>query len=152
MVRAVCEGSERSGLSIFKTPTTATSTPTIFLSAASDDLRDWRDVLHKAFEGAGCHVFTQGPTLGVPTASHGLGVVTTRYSLPDLKAFWQTTAPEVKLLRLSREAGVHLLNLKTAMGTTDSTDSTEVVTRSARTQRVRRERRPRTNPKSSPSA
>ena len=41
--------------------------------------------------------------------SQGLCVVTTRYSLPDLKAFWQTTAPEVKLLRLSREAGVHLL-------------------------------------------
>jgi len=28
---------------------------------------------------------------------------------PGLKAFWQTTAPELKLLRLSREAGVHLL-------------------------------------------
>ncbi|HEV2840116.1 MAG TPA: hypothetical protein VGW39_02225 [Chthoniobacterales bacterium] len=42
-------------------------------------------------------------------ASHGMCVVTTRYSLPDLKAFWQTTAPEVKLLRLSRAAGVHLL-------------------------------------------
>lgn len=33
----------------------------------------------------------------------------TRLALPDLKAFWQTTAPEVKLLRLSRDAGVHLL-------------------------------------------
>jgi tetratricopeptide (TPR) repeat protein len=43
------------------------------------------------------------------TASHGLCVVTTRYSLPDLKAFWQTAAPEVKLLQLSRAAGVHLL-------------------------------------------
>ncbi|HQR52129.1 MAG TPA: toll/interleukin-1 receptor domain-containing protein [Burkholderiales bacterium] len=43
------------------------------------------------------------------TSSHGLCVVTTRYSLPDLKAFWQGTAPEVKLERLSREAGVHLL-------------------------------------------
>ena len=42
-------------------------------------------------------------------ASQGLCVVTTRYSLPDLRAFWQTTAPEVKLLRLSRDAGVHLL-------------------------------------------
>jgi hypothetical protein len=42
-------------------------------------------------------------------ASHGLCLVTTRYSLPDLKAFWQTTAPEVKLLRLSREAGVLML-------------------------------------------
>ena len=46
---------------------------------------------------------------GLAANSHGLCIVTTRYSLPDLKAFWQTTAPEVKLLRLSREAGVHLL-------------------------------------------
>jgi hypothetical protein len=46
---------------------------------------------------------------GLAAASHGLCVVTTRYSLPDLKAFWQTTALEVKLLRLSRGAGVHLL-------------------------------------------
>jgi hypothetical protein len=43
------------------------------------------------------------------TNSHGLCIVTTRYSLPDLRAFWQNTAPEVKLLRLSRDAGVHLL-------------------------------------------
>ncbi|HKP03979.1 MAG TPA: toll/interleukin-1 receptor domain-containing protein [Chthoniobacterales bacterium] len=46
---------------------------------------------------------------GLAAASHGLCVVTTRYSLPDLRAFWQTTTPEVKLLRLSHEAGVHLL-------------------------------------------
>jgi tetratricopeptide (TPR) repeat protein len=46
---------------------------------------------------------------GLAAASRGLCVVTTRYSLPDLRAFWQTTAPEVKLLRLSREAGVQLL-------------------------------------------
>jgi len=46
---------------------------------------------------------------GLAAASHGLCVVTTRYSLPDLRAFWQTTAPEVKLLRLSRAVGVHLL-------------------------------------------
>src|SRR5205807_8665418 len=46
---------------------------------------------------------------GLATASHGLCVVTTRYSLPDLRAFRQTTAPEVKMLRLSRDAGVHLL-------------------------------------------
>jgi tetratricopeptide (TPR) repeat protein len=46
---------------------------------------------------------------GLAAASHGLCLVTTRYSLLDLKAFWQTTAPEVKLLRLSRDAGVHLL-------------------------------------------
>lgn len=41
--------------------------------------------------------------------SKGLCIVTTRYSLPNLNAFRQTTAPEIKLLRLSREAGVHLL-------------------------------------------
>ena len=38
---------------------------------------------------------------GLAATSHGLCVVTTRYSIPDLRAFWQTTAPEVKLLRLS---------------------------------------------------
>ena len=54
---------------------------------------------------------------GLATASHGLCVVTTRYSLPDLKAFWQTTAPEVKLLRLSSEAGVHLLKTLGVNGT-----------------------------------
>jgi hypothetical protein len=40
------------------------STPTVFLSAASDDLKDWRDILHKAFERAGCKVFAQGQSLG----------------------------------------------------------------------------------------
>ena len=54
---------------------------------------------------------------GLAAASHGLCVVTTRYSLPDLKAFWQTTAPEVKLLRLSRDAGVHLLRNLGVTGT-----------------------------------
>jgi hypothetical protein len=46
---------------------------------------------------------------GLAAVSQGLCVVTTRYSLPDLKAFWQTTAPEKSLVRLSKEAGVHLL-------------------------------------------
>jgi nucleoside phosphorylase len=46
---------------------------------------------------------------GLAQNSHGMCIITTRYSLPDLKAFWQTTAPEAKLLRLSRSAGVHLL-------------------------------------------
>jgi tetratricopeptide (TPR) repeat protein len=46
---------------------------------------------------------------GLAGSSHGLCVVTTRYSIPELRAYWQTTAPEVKLLRLSRAAGVHLL-------------------------------------------
>lgn len=39
------------------------TTPTIFLSAASDDLKDWRDVLHNAFERAGCKVFAQWQSL-----------------------------------------------------------------------------------------
>jgi hypothetical protein len=46
---------------------------------------------------------------GLATGSEGLCVVTTRYSIPDLKGFWQTSALEKKLLRLSRDAGVHLL-------------------------------------------
>ncbi len=46
---------------------------------------------------------------GLATDSHSLCVVTTRYSLPDLKTFWQSTAPEKELKRLSKEAGVHLL-------------------------------------------
>ena len=54
---------------------------------------------------------------GLAAASHGLCVVTTRYSLPDLKAFWQTTAPEVKLSSLSREAGMHLLKTLGVKGT-----------------------------------
>jgi tetratricopeptide (TPR) repeat protein len=54
---------------------------------------------------------------GLAAASRGLCVVTTRYSLPDLRAFWQTTAPEVNLLRLSREAGVHLLKTLGVRGT-----------------------------------
>jgi tetratricopeptide (TPR) repeat protein len=54
---------------------------------------------------------------GLSAASHGLCIVTTRYSLPDLKAFWQTTAPEVKLLRLSPDAGMHLLKTLGVRGT-----------------------------------
>ena len=46
---------------------------------------------------------------GSPPTSHGLCVVTTRYSIPDLRAYWQTTAPEEELPRLSKEAGVALL-------------------------------------------
>lgn len=46
---------------------------------------------------------------GLAANSHGLCVVTTRYSIPDLRAYWQTTAPEHKLLRLSQPAGVALL-------------------------------------------
>jgi hypothetical protein len=43
------------------------------------------------------------------TDSRGLCVVTTRYSIADLRAFRQTTAPEKKLDRLSLPAGVALL-------------------------------------------
>jgi hypothetical protein len=60
---------------------------------------------------------------GLATANHGLCIVTTRYSLPDLKAFWQTTAPEVTLLRLSRDAGVHLLKTLGVNGTTQELEA-----------------------------
>jgi tetratricopeptide (TPR) repeat protein len=46
---------------------------------------------------------------GLAAKSQGLCIVTTRYSLPDLRAYWQTTAPELELLRLSKAAGVSLL-------------------------------------------
>jgi hypothetical protein len=46
---------------------------------------------------------------GLATNNKGLCVVTTRYSIPDLRAYWQTTAPEVSLLRLSKKHGVELL-------------------------------------------
>jgi hypothetical protein len=46
---------------------------------------------------------------GLGAANHGLCIVTTRYSIPDLRAYWQATSPEMKLTRLSREAGVALL-------------------------------------------
>ncbi len=46
---------------------------------------------------------------GLAGSSRGLCVVTTRYSIQDLKAFWQTTAPEHVLKRLSLAAGVALL-------------------------------------------
>lgn len=41
--------------------------------------------------------------------SHGPCVVTARYSLSKQKGFWQTTAPEVRLPRLSPDAGMQLL-------------------------------------------
>lgn len=46
---------------------------------------------------------------GLATQSHGLCVVTTRYSIANLNAYRQSTAQEKELLRLSREAGVALL-------------------------------------------
>jgi hypothetical protein len=47
----------------------------------------------------------------------GLCVVTTRYSIPDLRNFWQTTAPEIKLNSLSTAAGVALLRKLDVHGT-----------------------------------
>ena len=46
---------------------------------------------------------------GLAANNHGLCVVTTRYSIPDLRAYWQTTAPQTPLARLSKAAGVALL-------------------------------------------
>ncbi|MBS1790832.1 MAG: hypothetical protein JST85_24155 [Acidobacteria bacterium] len=57
------------------------------------------------------------------TTNRGLCVVTTRYSLPDLQAFWQTTAAEQKLWRLSREAGVRLLKTLCVKGAAQEFDS-----------------------------
>ncbi|BDI07879.1 hypothetical protein CATMQ487_48490 [Sphaerotilus microaerophilus] len=54
---------------------------------------------------------------GLAQQSQGLCLVTTRYSVPDLKAFRQSTAPEHELKRLSPEAGTHLL---TTLGVTGS--------------------------------
>jgi len=46
---------------------------------------------------------------GLATNSRGLCVVTTRYSIPDLRAYMGKTVTEHKLARLSTEAGVALL-------------------------------------------
>lgn len=54
---------------------------------------------------------------GLAANNHGLCVVTTRYSIPDLRGYWQTTAPEVNLLRLSKEASVALLRSLGVKGT-----------------------------------
>lgn len=48
---------------------------------------------------------------GLATKNYGLCVVTTRYSIPNLRAFWQNTAQEKNILRLSKEAGVALLRV-----------------------------------------
>ncbi len=53
---------------------------------------------------------------GLAATSNGLCVVTTRYSIPDLRAYWQTTAPEEVLLRLLPEAGVALLRTLGVVG------------------------------------
>ncbi|MEK6289303.1 MAG: TIR and AAA domain-containing protein [Acidobacteriota bacterium] len=46
---------------------------------------------------------------GLAANSHGLCIVTTRYALPDLRAFIGNTVHEEKLTRLSTDAGVALL-------------------------------------------
>jgi hypothetical protein len=46
---------------------------------------------------------------GLAATSRGLSVVTTRYAIPDLRAFIGKTVQEEKLARLSTEAGVALL-------------------------------------------
>src|ERR1017187_6464497 len=54
---------------------------------------------------------------GLAAKNQGLCVVTTRYSIPDLRAYWQTAAPEVTLTRLSPAAGVALLRSFGVKGT-----------------------------------
>ena len=46
---------------------------------------------------------------GLAANSHGLCIVTTRYAIADLRAYWQTTAPMQELSRLSTAAGAKLL-------------------------------------------
>lgn len=54
---------------------------------------------------------------GLAQHNRGLCLVTTRYSLPDLKAFWKSAAPEEALQCLSRAAGVELLKKLGVRGT-----------------------------------
>jgi hypothetical protein len=54
---------------------------------------------------------------GLAIKSLGLCVLTTRYSIPDLKAWRDTTAPEYKLTRLATAAGVALLRAAGVRGT-----------------------------------
>jgi tetratricopeptide (TPR) repeat protein len=53
---------------------------------------------------------------GLAADSQGLCVVTTRYAIPDLCAYLGKTVREEKLSRLSREAGVRLLQTFDVMG------------------------------------
>jgi hypothetical protein len=64
-------------------------------------------------KGAGLAVLLKG----LAANNKGLCVVTTRYSIPDLRAYWQTTAREVELPRLSKDAGVALLRSLGVRGT-----------------------------------
>lgn len=54
---------------------------------------------------------------GLAANSRGLCVVTTRYAVPDLRAYWQTAAPQHELKRLSTAAGVLLLRAIGVKGT-----------------------------------
>lgn len=54
---------------------------------------------------------------GLAANSHGLSVVTTRYAVPDLRAFLGKTVREEKLTRLSQAAGVALLKTSGVKGT-----------------------------------
>jgi hypothetical protein len=54
---------------------------------------------------------------GLVASSLGLCVVTTRYSIPDLKVYRQGNAPEIPLKRLPKEAGVALLKSLGVKGT-----------------------------------
>ncbi len=60
---------------------------------------------------------------GLAAANQGLCVATTRYSIPDLKNYRQTTAPEVPLKRLSKEAGTTLLKSLGVKGTQQEYES-----------------------------
>ncbi len=62
---------------------------------------------------------------GLAANSHGLCVVTTRYALPDLRAFIGKTVREEKLTRLSTEAGVALLQALGVRGSLRKTIPTE---------------------------
>lgn len=61
---------------------------------------------------------------GLAQQSRGLCLVTTRYSVPDLKAFRQSTAPEHELKRLSSAAGTHLLITLGVKGTAPELQAT----------------------------
>jgi hypothetical protein len=54
---------------------------------------------------------------GLAANNKGLCVVTTRYSIADLRDYLQTTALELNLSRLSKEAGVELLQRLGVKGT-----------------------------------
>ena len=43
------------------------------------------------------------------TSNRGLCIVTSRHSIPELRAYWKTCAPEIELKRLSQSAGIDLL-------------------------------------------